>query len=158
MIQLLTSFACENCEGKSNAVKLESLPQINPSKMGLHTSNNYCQIGGFVECFHNSANGVFSMVVPNRNVPGSKHRAEWYLTQETIEDAVNSKWLLFKQHDEVWMPTIDRHGVKDTVLLIRKVVSMPPDIHFIHKPGYILILGEADIKKLHEFWKSIISP
>ncbi len=161
MIQLFTSSVCEKCKLSE---KIIQWADMDPSKMGFQFKKYHCVLGGFIDCYYNHPiTDVFSIMIPNRNVPGNKHHAKWHFAKEDVKDAVNSELLLFKKHEKVWFPMINCHGIKGSMMVIEAEYDHSFNISEISfrkfsVNNYKLILNWTNVQKLHAFWKSNISP
>lgn len=114
-----------------------------------------------IECNYDADKEIGSIIIYDTTASNLDQKLiEWRLRKQDIEDAVKCKWLLFDQHDEVWMPTLEPNNQVGKPLIIT-MESSEPDIEVIFEktPAFRWTVHDMGVlQKIHEFWKSIVAP
>lgn len=120
-------------------------------------------INDFIICDYDEQKEVASITILDTNTipPGICNLAKWYLRKRDIEDAVTCKWLLFVNHDEVWMPTLKENGQldKDNPLIITAEYSDDKQLIqavFQRDTTYVLHANSYILQEIHRFWIDIL--
>jgi len=120
-------------------------------------------IDDFIDCVYDPDKEICTIYVYDSQTipPNQRTFAEWRFRKRDIEDAIRCKWLLFEEHDEVWMLTYDENGQRGKALIINADADNKRLTHAnFHQQGsnFTLNANLAIIQAIHKFWESIISP
>ena len=121
-------------------------------------------INDFIDCVYNSDKEICTIYVYDSQTipPNRRTLAEWRFKKQEMEDAIQLGWLLFKDHDEVWMPIYDENGQRGEALIISAEYAENGQLAHANfnqqGSNFTLFADLSIIQAIHKFWKDIVAP
>ena len=121
-------------------------------------------INDFIDCVYNSNKEICTIYIYDQQTipPNRRTFAEWRFKKQEMEDAIQLGWLLFEEHDEVWIPVYNENGQRGEALIISAEYADNKQLTHANfnqqGSNFTLCADLITIQAIHKFWENIVAP